>query len=112
VSIYQQLLSALSGAPTQANRLLKLHTPLGVDVLLAERVHIVEAISPAPVQPDLDSSSPAPLCGLRVEVHALCADTHLSLKSLMGQPVLVELLTQASRSSLRPFHAHVTSAGL
>jgi type VI secretion system secreted protein VgrG len=112
MSIYQQLLAALSGAPTQHNRLLKLHTPLGTDVLLAERVQVVEAVGPAPVQPDLDSLDAAPACGLRVEVHALCADTHLELKSLMGQPVLVELLTQLSRSDLRPFHGHVTSVAL
>jgi type VI secretion system secreted protein VgrG len=48
ISIYQQLLAALSGAPTQHNRLLKLHTPLGVDVLLAERVQVVEALNPGP----------------------------------------------------------------
>ncbi|MFD2450448.1 hypothetical protein [Ideonella paludis] len=34
----------LSGAPTQAQRLLRLHTPLGPDVLLAERATIREAL--------------------------------------------------------------------
>jgi hypothetical protein len=41
LNIFLKLLATLSGAPTQNNRLLKLHTPLGADVLLAERVHVV-----------------------------------------------------------------------
>jgi type VI secretion system secreted protein VgrG len=64
------------------------------------------------LQPDLHSSDAAPACGLRIVLRALCADTHLGLKSLMGQPMLVELLTQLSRADLRPFHAHVTSVAL
>jgi hypothetical protein len=42
----------------------------------------------------------------------LFATARLELKSLMGQPVLVELLTQQSRVALRPFHAHVSSVAL
>jgi type VI secretion system secreted protein VgrG len=101
MSVYQQLLAALSGAPTQNNRLLKLHAPLGTDVLLAERVQVVEAIGPCPAQADLDASASCPDAGFGVVVHALCADTHLELKSLMGQPVLVKLLTQQSRRPSR-----------
>jgi type VI secretion system secreted protein VgrG len=50
--------------------------------------------------------------GTRVVVHALAADTHIELKSLIGQPVLLELLTAGSRSELRPFHGHVTEVAL
>ncbi len=38
MSLYQQLLSALSGVPTQNERLIRLRTPLGNEVLLAERM--------------------------------------------------------------------------
>ncbi|AKJ28559.1 type VI secretion system Vgr family protein [Caldimonas brevitalea] len=86
---------------TQHDRLLKLHTRLGPNVLLAERVCITEGIGPS-----------GPDVGYRLELTALSADTHLELKQLLGQPVLLELLTQASRHDLRPFHGHVTAFSL
>jgi type VI secretion system secreted protein VgrG len=104
MSLYQQVLALISGAPTQADRLLVLHTPLGKDVLLAERAQIDEAIGPG-----ADSDAGA---GCRVVVHALAADTHIELKSLIGQPALLELLPSDSRTTLRPFHGHVTQAEL
>ena len=104
MSVYQQLLSALSGAPTQNQRLIKLHTPLGTDVLIAERLQVEESIGP-----DAAGSAPA---GTRIVMHALSADGHIELKSLIGQPALVELLTQHSRVALRPWHGHITKAEL
>jgi type VI secretion system secreted protein VgrG len=104
MSLYSQLLAALGGAPTQDHRLVKLHTPLGPDVLLAERIDVHEAIVPTP-----EAGAGA---GFRIEVHALSTDAHLELKRLIGQPVLVELLTAASRTQLRPWHGHVTEAAL
>ncbi len=76
---------------------------LGPDVLLAERVQVDEAIGPGPA---------GAAAGFRLVVHALCTDTHLELKRLIGQPALVELLTQASRTQLRPWHGHITQAQL
>ncbi|WP_396269758.1 type VI secretion system Vgr family protein [Ideonella sp.] len=94
----------LSGAPTQAQRLLRLHTPLGPDVLLAERATLKEALlHEAPTAQAGDA-------GLRIELDALCTNTHLQLKSLMGQPAVLELL-QAD-GSLRPWHAHITQVAL
>ena len=104
MSLYQQVLALISGAPTQADRLLVLHTPLGKDVLLAERAQIDEAIGPGT---DGDAGA-----GCRVVVHALAADTHIELKSLIGQPALLELLPSDSRTTLRPFHGHVVQAEL
>ena len=104
MSLYQQILSTLSGAPTQHDRLLVLHTPLGRDVLLAERAQIVEAIGPA-TMPDAEA-------GFRIVVHALSADAHIELKSLIGQPALLELLPSDSRTALRPFHGHLTDVAL
>jgi type VI secretion system secreted protein VgrG len=104
MSLYAQLLAALGGAPTQKHRLVKLHTPLGPDVLLAERIDLHEAIVPTP--------EPEAGAGFRIEVHALSTDAHLELKRLIGQPVLVELLTAASRTQLRPWHGHVTEAAV
>ncbi|HSW04163.1 type VI secretion system Vgr family protein [Aquabacterium sp.] len=101
--LFPQLLGGL-GPHTQTTRLLRLHTPLGADVLLAERARLAEQVGPGG-----DASHGA---GLRMEIHALASDAHLELKSLLGQPVLLELLTQASRSALRPWHGHITEATL
>jgi type VI secretion system secreted protein VgrG len=107
------LMSALSGPITQASRLLRLHTPLGPDVLLAERAVVVESIGPHACEhvPGASKASgdPRPRGGFAIQIDVLCIDTHLELKTLIGQPVLLELLTQASRVALRPFHGHVTS---
>ncbi|HZE91923.1 MAG TPA: type VI secretion system tip protein TssI/VgrG, partial [Rhizobacter sp.] len=45
-------------------------------------------------------------------VLALSTNAHLQLKDLIGQPVRLDLLTQQSRTQLRPFHGHVTSFSL
>ncbi|MCW7537333.1 type VI secretion system tip protein TssI/VgrG [Aquabacterium sp. A7-Y] len=92
---------ALLSGYTQTDRLLRLHTRLGPDVLLAERMTLTESLGPS-----------GPDCGFKLELTALSPDTHLELKQLIGQPVLLELLTQASRSTLRPCHGHVTSVSL
>lgn len=80
---------------TQDTRLLRLTTPLGDD-LLAECVHGEEAISE----------------GYRFKVDALCTDVQLQLKTLVGQPALLQLLTAESFSALRPFHGYITAAEL
>lgn len=92
-------LSALGAGPRQHGRLLRLHTPLGPEVLVAERLDGVEALGPAPDAP----------AGYRLELTALSVDAHIDLAELPGQPVLLELLTAASRIRLRPFHGHVTA---
>ncbi|NRR28613.1 type VI secretion system tip protein VgrG [Oxalobacteraceae bacterium] len=81
---------------TQETRLLRLSTPMGGDVLLAECVRGEEAISR----------------GFRFQLSALSTDAGLSLRALLGQPVLLELLTATSGNALRPFHAHVTAIRL
>lgn len=107
MSLYQSILAYFSALPTQNARLLRLHTPLGTDALVAERVEVDEAIGPLPVAPD---SAEAPVAATQLVVHALAGDTHLELKGLMGQPVLLELLT--ADGGLRPWHGHVTSFAL
>jgi type VI secretion system secreted protein VgrG len=77
---------------TQDTRLLRLTTPLG-DGLLAECVRGEEGISK----------------GYSFRIDALCTDAHLSLKSLIGQPALLQLLT-ATSGTMRSFHGHVTAA--
>ena len=79
---------------TQDTRLLKLTTPLGMD-LLAECVRGEEAISG----------------GFSFGVDALSTDAHLPLKNLMGQPALLQLLT-ATSGQMRAFHGHVTAADI
>ena len=63
------------------------------DVLLAESLHGEEAID----------------TGYRLRVSALSTDAGLSLNSLLGQPVLLELLAGPFQG-VRPFHGHVTAA--
>lgn len=88
------LMSALVAGPKQFDRLLHLHTGLGPDVLVAELLHGVESV---------DSG------GFRLQLDALSVDAHLALDELLGQPVLLELLTADSASQRRPFHGHVTA---
>ncbi|MGY0560029.1 type VI secretion system Vgr family protein [Luteimonas sp. A277] len=88
---------AALAAPGQHDRLLRLHTPLGGDVLVAETLGARESFDQG---------------GFRLELTALSVDAHLSLDDLIGQPVLVELLTADSGVDLRPFHGHVTDCEL
>ncbi|WP_255516272.1 type VI secretion system Vgr family protein [Luteimonas suaedae] len=86
-------LTALVSGPKQHERLLRLHTGLGPDVLVAETLAGHESLDD----------------GFRFELTALSVDAHLSLDDLLGQPLLLELLTADSRTRLRPFHGHVTA---
>ena len=81
----------------QHSRLLRLHTPLGPDVLMAERAEITQSIGP------VGSGTPD-----RIELLALSRNAHLQASDLLGQLVLLELLTSQCRTELRPFHGHVT----
>lgn len=96
--LFDSLLADLSSLGTrQHTRLLRLHTPLGPDVLMAERAEITQAIGP------VGSGAPD-----RIELLALSRNAHLQAADLLGQTVLLELLTSQSRTALRPFHGHVT----
>ncbi|WP_426208863.1 type VI secretion system tip protein TssI/VgrG [Massilia sp. TWP1-3-3] len=87
-SISQLLLAQFS----QETRLLQLTTPLGRDKLLAECVRGEESISG----------------GFEFAISALSTDADIALKSLIGQPALLQLLTSHSRDDLRPFHGYIT----
>jgi uncharacterized protein involved in type VI secretion and phage assembly len=65
---------ALLDSLTQDNRILRLTTPLGADRLVAECLRGEEALS----QP------------YQLTVTALSSDAAIPLKSLLGQPVLLE----------------------
>ncbi|MFG6447109.1 type VI secretion system Vgr family protein [Roseateles sp. BYS180W] len=94
--------AAFTGGMEQGTRLLRVHTPLGPDTLLAELLELHEAVVPAP---DL-----RPQAGFHATLYALSTNAHFSLKSLLGQAVLVELgLADGSR---RVWHAHVAEAAL
>jgi type VI secretion system secreted protein VgrG len=102
-SVVQAVLAALG--PSQHQRLLRLHTPLGPNVLLAERMLGVETIGPR-------APGVSPSAGFKFDVLALSTNAHLKLKDLIGQPVRLDLLTQQSLTALRPFHGHVTGFAL
>ena len=125
-------LSGLLGGLTQTQRLLRVHTPLGDDVLFAEDLEGWEGVGPAngPALGDaefdggsamainveaawaFDASLGPPRVGMRLVVHALASDAHLELKTLIGQPALVEMLCQDSATEMRPWHGHIVAAGL
>ena len=87
------ILQTLWGAARQTDRLLRLHTPLGDDILLAENLDGWEAVDHG---------------GFRFELHALSDSASMALDPLVGAPVLLELLTADSRTDLRPFHGYIT----
>ena len=121
----------LGGGLTQAQRLLRVHTPLGDDVLFAEDVEAWEGVGPAngPALGDaefdggsamavgvdaawaFDASLGPARAGMRLVVHALASDAHIELKTLIGQPALVEMLCQDSATQMRPWHGHVVAVG-
>lgn len=113
MDLLQQILDLLgvsaAGIGQQA-RLLRLRTPLGDDVLLAERAQIVEHIGPQ--ARDDNDQAVEPDTGFAMRVTALATDADLPLDDLLGQPVLLELLTADSLTKLRPWHGHVTRAAL
>lgn len=101
--IQHVLSDALSGllpggfAPhDQHTRLLRLHTPLGGELLLAERTTIRETMVPC-------AQTPA---GCHIDLHALSTRHDLRAADLLGQAVRLELLTASG--AWRPFHGHVT----
>ncbi|GIX25919.1 MAG: hypothetical protein KatS3mg122_3150 [Caldimonas sp.] len=96
-----QLVRAARAGYEQHERLLRLHTPLGPQVLLAEQATITESLGPSPG-----------CVGFRIEMTALCVSAHLDLDELIGQPARLELLTARSESPLRPWHGHITQASL
>lgn len=79
--------------PAQDTRLLRLTTPLGPDQLVVERIDGHEGLS-------------EDFC---FDIVALSADDRIDLNVLLGQPALLQILTQHSRSELRPVHGHVTA---
>nr|WP_315202684.1 type VI secretion system tip protein VgrG [uncultured Albidiferax sp.] len=127
------LASLLSGW-SQTDRLLRLHTPLDdpgsslltAPSLLAERLHAIEGLYPANHPPNHPANHPGNdrqghhaavgadprFCGTQLLLSCLSLNAHLDLDALVGQPVLLELLTDASRTDLRPFHGHIRCAQL
>jgi type VI secretion system secreted protein VgrG len=81
---------------TQDTRLLRITTPLGLDTVLVECIRGDESLSR----------------GYRFEVVVLSTDASIPLRSLIGQPALLELLTAMPGMKWRPIHGHITSAQL
>ena len=106
------LLGGLAGLfSSQHERLLRLHTPLGADVLMPERAEVAEAIGPGVIWP-ASGSALRPASGYAIDLLALSPRADLQPTDLLGQPILLELLTAHSRTDLRPFHGHVTAMQL
>ena len=75
---------------------------MGDDALVAERLEAIECIGPM--------RTPWPAIGW----WCMCWPSmpHVDFKQLIGQSVCIELLTQQSRTELRPWHGHVTSVAM
>jgi len=95
-SLVSAVLDDLAGKFSQHRRVLRLSTVAGGNILLAESLRAYEEIDR----------------GFRFEVGALSLDAGIALKSLMGQPVLIELLTSAGAEQRRHLHGHVVAAEL
>ena len=85
--------SNLLGSFTQTTRLLRLSTALGPDVLLAECVRGEEAIC----------------FPYTFTISALSLEASISLRSVLGKPALLELLT-TTLGAPRSFHGYITAA--
>jgi type VI secretion system secreted protein VgrG len=81
---------------TQDTRLLRLTTSLGADALLVERIEGREGLSE--------------VC--RFDITVLSNDAFIDPNSLLAQPALLQLLSQHSRTDLRPIHGHITAMEL
>lgn len=86
---------ALLSRFTQDTRLLRLNTPLGSD-LLVECVRAEEGISQ----------------GYTYQIDALSTDAGIELKTLLGQPALLRLLSAGSYDTPRAFHGHITKVAM
>lgn len=93
-ALASSIVDGLAGRFTQHRRVLRLSAPGEGQSLLAESLRGEEEIGR----------------GFRLQVAALSLDADIPLKSLIGQPVLVELQTTSVQP--RPFHGHVTAAEL
>ncbi len=119
------LFSALQATlgPRQSNRLMTLHTPLGTDVLLAERMVLEESVGPGDflamnavlaleeelltdVQRGARSAALQSLTGFRLSLTALSADGGLKLADLRGKPVRLDWITDVADK--RCIHGLVT----
>lgn len=86
-------LRTLLAGHTQDTRLLRLTTSLGRDALIVESITGTEGISQT----------------FRFEIIALSCDAAINGAKLLGQPALLEMLTQHSRGEPRPVHGHITA---
>ena len=111
-ALIASVLAALGAqGPNQHTRLLRLHTPLGTDVLLAERATVTETLSPGRACLPAGAAphgAPGLNTGFGIDLLAVSTRSDLHAPDLLGQPVLLELLTAHSTTTLRPFHGHVT----
>jgi len=85
------------GGIGQHTRLLRLHTTLGANALLAERVTIHEGMAP--------STDPLLQAACHIEVLALSTRHDIDAAELLGQPALLTLQTT---QDARPFHGHIS----
>lgn len=99
-------LAALFGAWSQSARVMRLHTTLdqdyGPNALMAERLQAVEQVGPGEDSSAIDQA----IAGYRLQLSCLSLNADISLRKLLGQPVLLELDTDGGP---RAFHGHVTA---
>ncbi|MGQ4582773.1 type VI secretion system tip protein TssI/VgrG [Lysobacter sp. F60174L2] len=95
MDVVSAALAAIAAGPRDSDRFLRLHSPFGPGVLVAETFQGAESLDHG---------------GFRFDLTALSTNAHLDLAELLGQPVLLELQAAETLSERRPFHGHVTAA--
>ena len=101
-------IAALAGAWNQSTRVMRLYmaagAELGAETLMAEKLQAVEQISAFHEERGAMDGK-ADIAGYRLQLSCLSLNAGISLRKLLGQPVLVELDTDGAP---RAFHGHVT----
>lgn len=98
MSILSNAASLLSATGLlQANRLLDVLTPLGKDTLVAESLEAVESIGHG---------------GFSFDLTAVSSDAFIDLKTLVGEPLRLSVMSALGRDAPRVWHGHVTAAEL
>lgn len=101
-------IAALAGAWNQSTRVMRLYmaagAELGAETLMAEKLQPVEQISAFQEERGAMDGK-VDIAGYRLQLSCLSLNAGISLRKLLGQPVLVELDTDGAP---RAFHGHVT----
>lgn len=79
---------------------------------IAQDTRLLRLTTPAPLLVECVRGEEAIGMPFSFEISTLSTDAEIPLKTLIGQPALLELVTAAGPAALRPFHGHITAIEL